>query len=735
MRKWSVFIFIVTLSLVLLLSGNVKILASSELGDCLRLTRQLSFSGSICQGKDFKSLEANLNQSKHNQTEALHQLGIVLRELRYLRGSQLVLQQALEYAPNDESIALSLANLQHQAYRQAIFEYHSSDIKTFHYASIRDALVHAKSALEIYQSLYKNLSSEKQIIAALDWLSTWSALNPSLLDQSDLKDLTDLQQNNISTARSLIDGLQTRFPSLDAEKQAEARISLARSLLRLNDPAYSVLSLQNAESVISLSPDLKLLSKAYGIKGQLLKPNEPSKAIAEYSKALSAAQSVRANELIYEWQWELAKLYKQVGQQDKALKLYETALNNINQIRNGILQLSLEIQYDFRDKIEPFYGEYIDLLLESQNPDLEKIVSINDQLQLSELENYLQCNTLNLTRLIDLPEQNLPDANIYIIKLPSRYLVIVRKKDGTSGHRILDSETIDKNLKQVKQVLEGDHSNNLEESSYQRNFKNLYQELFKPIEGFLPKEGTLLITTDSTLQSIPWAILFDGQQYLIERYSIAHSFGTELIGKENRNTSNSKVLIAGLSEQTNERNFPALPNVLKEVEAINLVDKAKTKTLLNKEFTISKLIQAGEDYPVIHLATHGQVSSDPSESFILGWDERITLNRLQDVVHHNSRLKLLVLSACETAKGDKRASLGLAGSAYQAGAQSTVATLWLVEDESQSELMGEFYKALKEGKSKADALRKAQLSLLNSPNQEYRNPFFWGGTILLGSWE
>jgi CHAT domain-containing protein len=706
--------------------------AGNQLSECSRFTRQLRLSETVCQGKGTTELKPQLTTIKGDQTETLQQLGIVLRQLRYLDASGVILKRAFELDPNNETIALSLANLQQQAYLRAIYNYKSTDEEAKQLAAVRDGLEHVSSGLENYLALSKDLNSESQIFAALNWLTLWSSLEPSI---SDFK---DLQQHQATTASRLIEHLQKSLPAMDTRQQPEARLSLAESLLRTTNPSFTSLSRQNAEEVIKASSnsDLRLLSKAYGIKGQLIKKENPEIAIAEFSRALSAAQSIRANELAYQWQWELAKLYGKTGKTEKTLELYEASLKSINQIRDGILQLSLEIQYDFRDKVEPLYREYIGLLLNTPNPNIEKVVRVTEQLQIAELENYLQCSRLKVSSLLDVPAIKSPDASMYIIRLPHHYAVIVRSKNGTFSHRILDSKAIDESLKLVKRTLQNDRFDNLAETTYQTNFGSLYQSLFVPIENMLPKQGTLLISADSQLQSIPWAMLFDGQQYLIERYAIAYSLGSELTNSYSVKTHELKVLIAGLSKQTNEKNYSALPNVLKEVEAIQSDLGTKTKMLLNEEFTVSRLIKESESYPIIHFATHGQVSSNPRESFILGWNERITLSELQNVVHtRSSRLELLVLSACEAAKGDKRAALGIAGSAYQAGAQSTISTLWLVEDDSQSKLMGVLYAALKKGKSKAEALRDAQLSLLNSKDISNRNPFLWGSTILLGSWE
>ena len=96
-------------------------------------------------------------------------------------------------------------------------------------------------------------------------------------------------------------------------------------------------------------------------------------------------------------------------------------------------------------------------------------------------------------------------------------------------------------------------------------------------------------------------------------------------------------------------------------------------------------------------------------------------------------VELLVLSACETAAGDDRAALGLAGVALQAGARSAVATLWFINDESTAAMVSEFYRQLDESQlSKAEALRAAQLYLLDQSH--YRHPSYWAPFLLIGNW-
>lgn len=721
-------LFILTFA-VFLCSGNTTLFAGNQLSECSTLTKALNIPEEICEGKDTKGLEGSLSAVKIDQIGTLHRLGIVLRRLGFLDTSESLLERALEKSPTSENIALSLANLQQQAYRRAVSNYKSTDEPTTQLAAVRNGLERANSALSRYQSLARDFSSDSQVFAGLNWLTLWSSLEPSI---SELK---QLQQQKTNTANILIEHLQKSLSTVDPQRQTEARLSLAESLVRSNNPLFTGLTRQSTDEAIKIASensDFRSLSRAYGIRGQLVNQNET--AITEFSKALSAAQSIRADDLAYKWQWESAKLYQQAGNRDKALKYYAASLLSIKQTREKILQLNPDIQYDFRDKIEPVYREYLGLLFDTPSPDLKSAIETNNQIQIAELENYLQCNLLSLSNSSDLSTEKLPDAQIYIIKLPDRYVAIVRKKDRALTHRIIDKNVFDASVKIVKQNMQGDRFDNLEERTYQKVFGGLYQALFAPIESLLPPEGTLVINVDSKIQNIPWSMLYDEKrkQYLVETYSIAYSLSSELTTTQHLGSNGMKTLVGGLSESSNEAEYMPLPSVLSEAKTINSLMNGKV--LLNKNFNLSALIQEGSNYPFIHLATHGQFSSNPNETYIQGWDKKITLSELARIVKaRNKDLELLVLSACETAQGDSRATLGIAGTAVQAGAQSTVASLWLVNDNSQAIFMESFYKALKNGKGKAEALREAQLFLLQNPM--YRSPFFWGSGILVGNWD
>jgi len=164
----------------------------------------------------------------------------------------------------------------------------------------------------------------------------------------------------------------------------------------------------------------------------------------------------------------------------------------------------------------------------------------------------------------------------------------------------------------------------------------------------------------------------------------------------------------------------------------------KIDILQDEDFTLSKVEKRFQHtpYSIIHFATHGNFDSDPNKTFLLTYNGKITMNDLSSLVGITKfgyqPVELLTLSACETAKGDEYAALGLAGTAIRAGVPSVLATLWKVNDAATTELMIEFYRQLNNAPSKAKALQYAQKHLLEG--KKYNHPYFWTPFLLIGNW-
>lgn len=270
--------------------------------------------------------------------------------------------------------------------------------------------------------------------------------------------------------------------------------------------------------------------------------------------------------------------------------------------------------------------------------------------------------------------------------------------------------------------------------------KQVYSWLIEPLEDRLltTDTKTLVFVLDGALRNVPMSVLYDeaSEQHLIEKYAIALTPGLQLFDPKPLAERRIQAIVGGLTES--RQGFSALPAVAQEIETIR--SEVPSEVLLNDAFQKEQLENEviSLNFPVVHLATHGQFSSDLEDTFILTWDDRINANELSSLLQatglsQDEAIELLILSACETAAGDDRAALGLAGVAVRSGARSTLATLWQVNDEGTSKLMGEVYQRLGDATlTKAEVLRQAQLSLLK--DSEYAHPFFWAPFVLLGNW-
>ncbi|MFM7426711.1 MAG: CHAT domain-containing protein, partial [Elainella sp.] len=328
-------------------------------------------------------------------------------------------------------------------------------------------------------------------------------------------------------------------------------------------------------------------------------------------------------------------------------------------------------------------------------------------------------------------------AVFYTIVLPNRIEVILKLPNQELQHyrTPVDQQTVaatvDELIDQLKRPYLSQRSQQLSQQ--------VYDWLIRPVETVLQsaQSETLVFVLDGDLRNLPLTALFDGQRFLLETYSVALAPGLRLadpvpLGQAERRFN---VLAAGLSEA--RANFAPLAFVAQEIETIQA--ETKSRVLFNQSFTQSNLQKplSQSDFSVVHIATHGQFSSNAAETFILAWDQPINITTLSQLLQTEAvraaPVELLVLSACQTAVGDRRAALGMAGVAVRAGARSTIASLWNLEDDSGAALMAEFYQMLSQpGVSKAEALRQAQLALLNNP--QYAAPRFWAPYILLGNW-
>ncbi|MBD2121876.1 CHAT domain-containing protein, partial [Trichocoleus sp. FACHB-262] len=469
--------------------------------------------------------------------------------------------------------------------------------------------------------------------------------------------------------------------------------------------------------------------------------------------AVAIAEEIIAPDIAYQWHWQLGRLLKQQDQIPLAIKEYEMAIANLNQVRNNQISLkNSDIQFSFRDQVEPVYRQLIELLLSPSDgviaPDqsqLEKARKTLESLQLAELENYLRCTLqpANPKQLDSLSDQN-GAAILYPIILPKQVAVIAKlpglEKLVYFAKPVSESEVRTK-LTQLRYILEQD----LFDSIDQEPAKTVYKWLIQPLEasenGSLlrnTKTETLVFVPDGQFRNIPMAALKDPitDRYLIENYAVTLHLNLELKNPQPLYQHPLITLAAGI---TKELGGPEQA----EVELTLLQEQFSAIKLSDERFTLKNLQQQINSHPytIVHIASHGDFTSQPETTGIKSATGLINLNEIKESFEIQSQarpepIELLVLSACRTADGDRRAILGLAGIAVQSGARSTLASLWYVDDESTSDLMQRFYTALKEKSnspfSKAELLQSVQKQLIKDPS--YSAPLYWAPFVLLGNW-
>ena len=252
-------------------------------------------------------------------------------------------------------------------------------------------------------------------------------------------------------------------------------------------------------------------------------------------------------------------------------------------------------------------------------------------------------------------------------------------------------------------------------NAYLYSSQSLYDVLVEPLEAELTAAGIDNITyiLDSGLRVLPLAALYDGEQFLIEKYSVGTMPSFELTDTTYQNLNNSSVLAMGSSQFTNAADLPAVPLELERVRS----QVGRGDIFLNEQFTLENLVTArrNQSHNLVHLATHGEfLPGSLDNSYIQFWDEQLTLQDLSKLELGVPIVNLLVLSACRTALGNEEAELGFAGLAIASGAKSVLGSLWYVSDEGTLGLMSEFYRALGTTPTKAEALRQAQIAMLRN---------------------
>lgn len=679
--------------------------------------------------EELMAIEALLATQPDNliKAQALQSLGEGLRVVRKITESTKVLEQSLAIAKkksNPDMMAAVLISLGNNAEFQQDYN----------------------AALSFYQAAIQS-SARPQAILEAQLHQLRLLIRQENPNQSLIKSLTNQVKNNLEI-----------LP--DSQQKNYAIINLAAQLIELkNHP-----NINQQEIDIPLTEIAELLavavkksrhlgdqrgeSYALGYLGHLYEENQQwEEARSVTRQALLIAQAINADDITYQWQWQTGRILRAQGDREKAIISYQAAVKTLQSLRGDLVAMSADTQFSFQETVEPVYREMVSLLLdpnqEVTQADLTLAREAIEALQLAELDNFFQDACLD-TKSVQIDQLDPTAAVFYPIILSDRLEVIVTIP-GQPLHRHsipVAQAKVEATLLEMQNALTVPWKRRSIDSFLPFS-EQVYDWLIRPFEDDLAanKVETLIFVLDSALRNSPIAALYDGEKYLTEKYNIGLTPGLQLLPPTPSASQQLKALTAGLTAA--RQGFPALPGVGIELERIQ--QKINTKKLLNESFTEGnfKAIFQEVQFPIVHFATHGEFSSNAEDTFILTWDDHINANELDNLLRLEERqgaiIELLILSACQTAVGDKRAALGLAGVAVRAGARSTLASLWYVSDEATAELMSTFYQELLKQnltlgrrQTKAEALSAAQRAMIQNP--EFSHPYYWAAFVLVGNW-
>lgn len=299
------------------------------------------------------------------------------------------------------------------------------------------------------------------------------------------------------------------------------------------------------------------------------------------------------------------------------------------------------------------------------------------------------------------------------------------------------------------------------------HLQGLQEVLFAPIRDALDTAGieVVMINADDVLRYVPFAALHDGQRYLVEEYAFA--LYVAAVQTQFDRPDRIAQSTAGFGVTQAHAGFDALPGVAQEIETLFTADDGRGvlegQALLDDAFDSRALRRTLRRPPqLLHIASHFALRpGQDNDSFLLMGDgSRLPLSELRSAKFRFAGVDLLTLSACQTARGGDGSEIdGFGAAALNNGASAVMASLWPVADNATPVLMRDFYVGLLEnGLDKAEALRRAQIAMLQSARDAggdaeraaarlegdaddaprrvdtFDHPYFWSPFVLMGNW-
>ena len=509
-------------------------------------------------------------------------------------------------------------------------------------------------------------------------------------------------------------------------------------------------------------------------------------AKANYESGLKTLQSTHNPDLKWRLVAGLAENYERRGDYEKAVELNDSALIILEGIRNTIKNEELKVSYMARERFA--FEDIINLLAMLHGKDDTK------GYDLRAFHYAERCKSRVLLDLLSRSFSGANDAQYSAMKYSApvsseevqslckdKNSVILEYSVGDSSSclwvitgsdfRIFSlpgRKTLQEQVETIRFALLDPELS--DKAFFVRAGLSLYERLIKPAESYLSKKSKLVIIPDGVLNYLPFEVLltettdvnsdasYSDLPFLVKKYPVSYvqsasvlkSLLSPMTTASNSGSGSKRIIAFGDPAYEEDpaivaaQGYRRLEYSGEEVKKIaSFFKPGSYEIFLNKEATEENVKREGElkKYNYLHFATHGFINEDKPDlsSLVLCQQNRSGedgLLQAQEIFNLKLNADLVVLSACQTGLGKLVRGEGIVGltrAFMYAGTPSVLVSLWSVSDISTAILMGEFYKYLIKNKlCRTDALRKAQLSLINDP--KFAHPFYWAPFVLIGDW-
>lgn len=646
-----------------------------------------------------------------------------------------------------------------------------------------------KKAYQYFQDSIKFARNQKQAVAEmrglLNLIQLASQTSGQFIHEEEfsktLADALNVLQDLPDSATKVYGEIDLAYLQRHAKTTSHFIYCPTDLVLSGNNTALNLL--ENSVLTSKKIPDNRLSSYANGALGHFWECQKDYEKALKYTQTaiIAADSNLSAKDSLYLWDWQAGRILDAQKRKQEAIASYQRAFNTLEDIRQDILTAERDVQFDLRDVVRPLYRTLAQSRLEllgvgaitdeRRAKELSRVVNTIDALRLAELQNYFGNDCILSGLNPKLVGELLKDHSVTFQNTGFLSSIILDGKTGIllqlpnqatkfkwiedpyqpGANKIVSSETLEKKIAEFRKGLVSKAEINYDTTIA----AELYDWIIRPFAEDIKsqKVKTLVFIQDGFLRSVPMAALYDSQQqkYLIETYAVATTPSLRVTQPTIRDRSTQKALILGLTQAAtiDGKTFDRLLAVPSEVSAVASIFPDRTP-LIDDNFIPESFQQKLEKtpYSIIHIASHAQFGIIPEDTFIVtGKNQKLTISQLETSLRNlnnkSHSVELLTLSACETALGDDRATLGLAGVALQVGVKSAIASLWSVTDESTSEMVKTLYTNYRQaGMSIAEALQTAQIRMINAkklPSSEninplYDHPAYWAPMIVIGNW-